>query len=279
MLILKTRAELRSYRDGLDPKVRVGLVPTMGALHEGHLSLVRQALRECDQVIATIFVNPLQFGPKEDLARYPRPFDRDVTLLRSAGCSVLFAPEVSEVFALDASTQVIESRVSKPLCGSFRPGHFDGVTTVVLKLLMMSQPHLAYFGQKDAQQCAVIERMVRDLDIPIKLTRGDTVREADGLAMSSRNIYLTANERSAAPALYAALRKVKEAYQAGEIDAERLVRMGREYLRREPTLQVQYFELRDSATLEQVNRADPNATVFVAAVLGSTRLIDNLRLG
>lgn len=277
MLILRTRAELRSYRGGLDPKARVGLVPTMGALHEGHLSLVRQALRECDQVIATIFVNPLQFGPKEDLARYPRPFDQDVALLSAAGCSVLFAPEVSEVYSPDASTQVIESRVAKPLCGSFRPGHFDGVTTVVLKLFMMSQPHSAYFGQKDAQQCAVIERMVRDLDIPIQLTRGDTVREADGLAMSSRNRYLTENERSAAPSIYAALKKVKEAYQAGEVEAERLEQIGRAHLQGEPSLQVQYFELRDSITLEQVNRADPNTTVFVAAILGSTRLIDNLR--
>jgi pantoate--beta-alanine ligase len=249
----------------------------MGALHEGHLSLVRQALRECDQVIATIFVNPLQFGPKEDLARYPRPFDQDVALLSAAGCSVLFAPEVSEVYSPDASTQVIESRVAKPLCGSFRPGHFDGVTTVVLKLFMMSQPHSAYFGQKDAQQCAVIERMVRDLNIPIQLTRGDTVRETDGLAMSSRNRYLTADERSVAPSIYAALRKVKEAYQAGVVDAERLEQIGRAHLQGEPSLQVQYFELRDSVTLDQVNRADPNTTVFVAAILGSTRLIDNLR--
>ncbi len=274
MKILRTRSELRSHREGLAPGVRLGLVPTMGALHEGHLSLVRQAALECDQVWATIFVNPLQFGANEDLSRYPRPFERDVALLESVDCDVLFAPEASEVYHPDSSTRVIESHVSQPLCGSVRPGHFEGVTTVVLKLLNLVQPSDAYFGQKDAQQCAVIERMVRDLDVPVRLHRGATIREASGLAMSSRNVYLSEDERRVAPRLAAALDAMVIAFQQGQTGGRELEQLGRQQLEATP-FEVQYLEIRDTLTLERVEKARKGATVFAAAFLGRTRLIDN----
>jgi pantoate--beta-alanine ligase len=236
---------------------------------------VRQALGDCDTVIASIFVNPLQFGPREDLSRYPRPFERDVALLQAAGCQALFAPEASEIYLPDASTRVIESKVSGPLCGEQRPGHFEGVTTVVLKLFNLVQPHHAYFGQKDAQQCAVIERMVRDLDLPLQLHRGETIREFDGLALSSRNVYLNREERSKAPRIHQSLKKVLEAFRAGERDGLKLQKLGRSFLEQDPSFQVQYFELRESASLDQVAKAEAGTTVFVAALLGTTRLIDN----
>jgi pantoate--beta-alanine ligase len=278
MKIIRTRQELRSHREALSPGVRLGLVPTMGALHEGHLSLVRQAALECDQVWATIFVNPLQFGANEDLSRYPRPFERDVSLLESVGCNALFAPNTSEVYLPDASTRVIEAKVSQPLCGAARPGHFEGVTTVVLKLLNLVQPHDAYFGQKDAQQCAVIERMVRDLDVPVRLHRGATVREADGLALSSRNVYLSEAERRMAPALSAALQAVVDAYRGGESRVVTLESIGRSRLSGLP-FELQYLEIRDSLTLERPEAARKGMTVYVAALLGRTRLIDNRELG
>ncbi len=277
MLVLKTRAALRAHRESLPASTRIGLVPTMGALHAGHLSLVEQAKSGGAEAWATIFVNPLQFGANEDLSKYPRPFDRDVEALRSAGCSVLFAPDAAEMYREDSSTYVIEESVSGPLCGEFRPGHFRGVATVVLKLLNLVQPHDAFFGQKDAQQCAVIERMVRDLEFPVRLHRGATIRERDGLAMSSRNVYLSPEERALAPSLFRALQAVQAEFSRGEREVQKLQKLGRSFLQ-DPSFRVQYLEIRCSGSLKPLEQASVGATVFVAAYLGGTRLIDNLVL-
>jgi pantoate--beta-alanine ligase len=275
MKILRTRAELRAWRKHVG---EVGFVPTMGALHEGHLSLVRQAHAENPHVLASIFVNPLQFGPKEDLSRYPRPFEQDCALLEGEGVEALFAPNAEEMYPADRSTQVTEARVSEGLCGAARPGHFDGVCTVVLKLFNLAQPTRAYFGEKDAQQLRVIERMVRDLDVPVQVVRGPTVREADGLAMSSRNIYLSPADREAAPALYRALQTIRQACQAGERDARRLEQEGLNALEGTP-LRVQYLEVRHPDSLARVDTVpSEGALALVAAYFGTTRLIDNLTI-
>lgn len=275
MQVLRTVPELRAWRRARAGTV--GFVPTMGALHEGHLSLVRMSRERCDSTIASIFVNPLQFGPNEDLSRYPRPFERDRELLEKEGCDALFAPDAATLYPPGASTYVVEETVSLPLCGEARPGHFRGVTTVVLKLFNLVQPDVAFFGQKDAQQCAVIERMARDLDVPVEIVRGATVREVDGLAMSSRNAYLAPAEREVAPLIYRALRAVAVARASGETDARRLEAAGRAVLAAEPRFRVQYFEARHPRTLELLERvSEDGALVACAAYLGTTRLIDNL---
>lgn len=276
MKILRTRAELRAWRESVGD---VGFVPTMGALHDGHLSLVRRARAENPHVLASIFVNPLQFGPKEDLSRYPRPFERDCELLTAEGTHALFAPQAEEMYPADRSTQVTEARVSEGLCGAARPGHFDGVCTVVLKLFHLAQPTRAYFGEKDAQQLRVIERMVRDLDVPVQVVRVPTVREADGLAMSSRNQYLTPAEREAAPALYRALRSMRDALHAGERNARSLEDLGRSHLARTPQFRVQYLEVRDPHSLAMLDEVPTTGALALgAAYLGTTRLIDNIPL-
>lgn len=278
--ILRTIAELRAWRKSLPPSATLGLVPTMGALHAGHVSLMELAKTRCDTVIVSIFVNPLQFGPKEDLARYPRPIEKDVALLEAAGVDALFLPEPGEVYPADNSTYVIEEAVSLPLCGALRPGHFRGVATVVLKLFNLTQPHVAFFGQKDAQQCAVIERMVRDLNVPIEIVRGAIVRESDGLAMSSRNAYLEPPERAIAPLLHQSLVAAAQAYDAGERDAEKLAAIGRAVLAREPGIDVQYWEVRDRHSLAPIETIGADGCLLaLAAFVGRTRLIDNLCLG
>jgi pantoate--beta-alanine ligase len=280
LIVLRSRRELRDYRASLGPGARVGFVPTMGALHDGHLSLVTQALQECTVVIASIFVNPLQFGPNEDLSKYPRPLEKDLELLRGARAHAVFVPSVEEMYPADASTVVIEERVSRVLCGAFRPGHFRGVATIVLKLFNLVQPHVAYFGQKDAQQCSVIERMVSDLEVPVKIVRGATVREADGLARSSRNIYLSAEERAKAPLIYQSMQRVKEAVREGERSVSTLERLGREVLESEPDFRIQYYEVRTVGSLVRHEKIEGGEAmlVAVAAHLGTTRLIDNLVL-
>jgi pantoate--beta-alanine ligase len=251
----------------------------MGALHEGHLSLVRLSRARCARTVASIFVNPLQFGPGEDLSRYPRPFERDRELLGREGVDALFAPEAESIYPADASTTVAESEVTAPLCGEHRPGHFRGVLTVVLKLFNLVRPDVAFFGQKDAQQCAAIERMVRDLDVPVELVRGPTVRESDGLAMSSRNAYLTPVERERAPLLHRSLLAARDAFARGERDRARLEALGRAVLAAEPAFRVQYWEIRDAATLARpADRVAGGELVAAAACLGRTRLIDNLVL-
>jgi pantoate--beta-alanine ligase len=277
--ILRTVAELRAWRHDLPHEARLGLVPTMGALHAGHMSLMDLARARCDRVIASIFVNPLQFGPNEDLARYPRPLDKDIALLEAAGVDTLFLPDAEELYPGGASTYVVEEAVSLPLCGASRPGHFRGVATVVLKLFNLTQPQVAFFGQKDAQQCAVIERMVRDLNVPVEIVRGATVRESDALALSSRNVFLDIADRAAAPLLYQSLLAASLAYEAGERQVDRLVAIGRDVLAREPRISVQYWEVRDRHSLAPLQSLGPDGgVVAVAAFLGRTRLIDNLCL-
>ena len=278
-LILRNKASLRAWRAKLTEGARLGFVPTMGALHAGHMSLVAQARAAADIVIASIFVNPLQFGPNEDLSRYPRPIEADIEKLEAAGVDALFLPSVEDMYPTGASTMVEETMVSGPLCGAVRPGHFRGVTTVVLKLFNLVQPHVAVFGQKDAQQCAVIERMVRDLDVPVEILRGPIVREADGLALSSRNVYLSVEDRAAAPLLHQSLQAVAAAYEAGERDAEKLAQIGLDVLAQSDRIRVQYWEVRDPESLGGIARVGASgALLAVAAHLGTTRLIDNLLL-
>ncbi|WP_425290583.1 pantoate--beta-alanine ligase [Devosia enhydra] len=277
---MRTIPQVRAWRKGLPAGTRLGFVPTMGALHEGHMSLVALSKAQADRTIASIFVNPLQFGPNEDLSRYPRPLENDLALLEAAGVDALFLPAVEDLYPKDASTFVVEEQVSLPLCGAFRPGHFRGVATVVLKLFNIVAPDVAFFGQKDAQQCAVIARMVRDLDVPVEIVRGPTLREADGLAMSSRNIYLSPEDRAAAPAIHRSLVAAEAAFAAGERDAKRLVAVGRTVLAGEPRLKEQYWEARHPASLAPLVTVGPEgALLAVAAYLGTTRLIDNLVLG
>jgi pantoate--beta-alanine ligase len=280
MILLRTRAELREWRKSVGSE-SVGFVPTMGALHEGHLSLVRRSKSECARTVASIFVNPLQFGPKEDLSRYPRPFEKDSELLSNEGVDALFAPSPTEMYPSDRSTQVVEAQVSQGLCGAARPGHFDGVCTVVLKLFNLVLPDLAYFGEKDAQQLRVIERMVRDLDLSVQVVRVPTVREKDGLALSSRNVYLSSEHRELAPRIYQALQAVRKSYQAGEVRVSVLEAQGRQILEQTADFRVQYFEVRHRDSLETLRSGQVpqrGALALVAAYLGSTRLIDNLDL-
>jgi pantoate--beta-alanine ligase len=279
-IILRDKASLWAWRAKVTEGTRVGFVPTMGALHEGHMSLMAQARSEADVVIASIFVNPLQFGPNEDLSRYPRPIEADIEKLEAAGVDALFLPSVEDMYPAGASTLVEETMVSGPLCGAMRPGHFRGVTTVVLKLFNLVQPHVAVFGQKDAQQCAVIERMVRDLDVPVEIVRGAIVREGDGLALSSRNVYLAPEDRAAAPLIYKSLQAVAAAYAAGEHDAERLRSIGLKVLAQSDRIRPQYWDVRDPESLGAIAMVGARgALCAVAAHLGTTRLIDNLVIG
>lgn len=258
---------------------RVGLVPTMGYLHEGHLSLVRRAKEECDHVVVSIFVNPTQFGPNEDLAKYPRDLDRDLSLLEPLGTDLVWTPSAEEMYPQGYQTWVEVEAITRPLEGAMRPGHFRGVTTVVAKLFNAVQPHKAYFGQKDAQQAAVIRQMTRDLSYPIEIVVCPIVREADGLAMSSRNVYLDAEERKAATALFRALSAAKELYEAGERNAETLRRKMKEVLAGEPLAEVQYVSCADYDTLEELDTVKGRTLLSMAVFIGKTRLIDNFVLG
>jgi pantoate--beta-alanine ligase len=255
-----------------------GLVPTMGALHEGHLSLVRAARKECDLVAASIFVNPIQFGPSEDLAKYPRNFDRDRSLLEQEDVDVLFAPRVEEMYPAGAVTYVTVEGLSDKLCGRSRPGHFRGVTTVVAKLFNIVEPNLAFFGQKDAAQAAIIRRMVRDLNIPVQIVTCPIVREPDGLAMSSRNVYLDSAQRKSALALYRSLLRVREHFDQGKRKAIKLIETGLRAFAEEPSVRLDYLEIVDPDTLDRVDEVSQTVLVAVAAFVGNTRLIDNIVL-
>ena len=281
MRICKTidemRATCRAARGG---GVRLGFVPTMGALHSGHLSLVRAARASCQVVAASIFVNPTQFGPQEDLANYPRSFERDCGLLEKEVVELLFAPTVEEMYpAGNAVTWVTVDGLSDKLDGRSRPGHFRGVTTVVAKLFHIIEPDAAFFGQKDAAQVAVIRRMVKDLNFAIEIVACPIVREADGLAMSSRNAYLSAEQRKQALVLHGALMRVKKLWEDGERNAVRLADAGRGEMAREKSARLDYFEIVDTNSLEPVSSAESGSLVAVAAWVGSTRLIDNIVLG
>lgn len=258
---------------------RIGLVPTMGALHEGHLSLVRAARGQSDQVVASIFVNPTQFGPNEDYARYPRNLNQDCALLEGAGVDIVFAPSVEEMYPAGANaTWVVVEAMSNRLCGRSRPGHFRGVTTVVSKLFHIVQPDLAFFGQKDAAQVAIIRRMVRDLNMPVRIEVCPIVREADGLALSSRNAYLGDHERKRALTLYRSLLRARETFDQGERETAKLVAAAKTEFVREPGLRLDYFEIVDPDTLEPEPIIRKRALAAVAAFVGSTRLIDNIFL-
>jgi pantoate--beta-alanine ligase len=283
MQILHTIKEIRQAcaksRTAADSSSTLGLVPTMGALHEGHLSLIRAAKKQCDIVVATIFVNPTQFGPNEDFARYPRTFMSDCALLESEGVDLLFGPTVEEMYPSGTDRTFIEvSGISDRLDGLSRPGHFRGVATVVAKLFHIVSPDFAYFGQKDAAQVTVLRAMVRDLNFPLELIACPTVRGPDGLALSSRNQYLSADERNHALALSQSLASASAMATAGVHDAGQLRSSILERLKSSPALQIDYVEIVDPATLESVSDARRGALIAVAAWIGKTRLIDNVLL-
>jgi pantoate--beta-alanine ligase len=254
---------------------RLALVPTMGALHEGHLSLVRAAKVQCAAVAVSIFVNPTQFGPTEDLSKYPRQFDRDLQLLEKEGVDILFAPSVDEIYPNGHVTWVLVEGLSDKLDGRSRPGHFRGVTTIVSKLFHILEPDAAFFGQKDAAQLAVIRRMVEDLNFPVEIVACPIVREPDGLAMSSRNAYLNREERGRALVLQRSLQQVQQEFQAGERIAAQLISAAKKVFAREPQVVLDYFEIVGPETLDPVERISHKTLVAVAAYVGSTRLIDN----
>ncbi|RJP51724.1 MAG: pantoate--beta-alanine ligase [Anaerolineaceae bacterium] len=276
MIIAASLEELGAARLLLDGIV--GFVPTMGYLHEGHISLARRAREECQSVVASIFVNPTQFGPAEDLSKYPRDLKRDLSLLESAGVDLVWTPDNETMYPPGFSTWVEVEGLTKPLEGASRPGHFRGVTTVVTKLFNAVQPQRAYFGQKDAQQAAVIRKMTRDLNFPIEIVVCPTVREADGLAMSSRNSYLSPEERKAATILFRALTAAKSAYERGERDAEELRKIMKETLASEPRAQMQYVSCADYDTLDELETVTGKSLLSMAVFLGKTRLIDNFVL-
>ncbi|MCX6056980.1 MAG: pantoate--beta-alanine ligase [Chloroflexi bacterium] len=257
----------------------VGLVPTMGYLHEGHLSLIRLAKVECESVIVSIFVNPTQFGANEDLSKYPRDLQRDLSLIEPLGVDVVWAPTPETMYPTGYQTWVEVDAITHPLEGSIRPNHFKGVTTVVAKLFNTVQPNKAYFGQKDAQQAAVIRQMTRDLNFPVDVTVCPTVREADGLAMSSRNKYLEGADRKAATVLFHALSAAKELYEGGERKADALRGEMKEVLASEPRATVQYVSCADYDSLEELDLIKGKTLLSMAVILGKTRLIDNFVLG
>jgi len=269
------RAACRAVRkDG----ARLGFVPTMGALHEGHLSLVRAAKNSCDAVAASIFVNPAQFGPNEDLAEYPRSFERDQDLLEKEGVKLLFAPSVEEMYPAGAVTWVTVEALSDKLDGRSRPGHFRGVTTVVSKLFHIVEPDAAFFGQKDAAQVAIIRRMVRDLDFSVEIVVGPIVRETDGLAMSSRNAYLDPQQRRQALVLYRSLMLVEKLADQGERSAAKLMAAARLEIAAEAAARLDYFDIVSPDTLDPVEDISRGALAAGAAYFGATRLIDNVLL-
>jgi pantoate--beta-alanine ligase len=278
MEVLRSPAEMRAWR--VTAQGQVGLVPTMGALHEGHLSLVRRCVAENDVATASLFVNPTQFAPGEDFERYPRDEARDLAMFESAGVRAVYAPDARSMYPEGFQTAVQVRRVTQPLEGAARPGHFDGVTTVVAKLLNSVQPHRAYFGRKDAHQLRVIRQMVRDLDMAVEVVPCDIMREADGLAMSSRNVYLSPEERAAAPVIHRALSEMKERHRAGERGAGVLRELVLERIGNERLAEIEYVSVADDGSLEELEEViEGAALVSVAVRFGRTRLIDNVELG
>ena len=276
MKVIKTIAEIRRIRSSLPEPL--GFVPTMGYLHEGHLSLVRRARADNASVVASIFVNPTQFAPSEDLNKYPRDLDGDLSLLEKEGVDAVFVPSADEMYPPHFSSLVEVDKLSRRLEGASRPGHFAGVTTVVAKLFNIVQPTRAYFGQKDAQQAIVIKKMVADLNMNLEVVTLPTIREPDGLAMSSRNSYLSAEERQAALILYRALMLAKGLWSQGKTDAEKLRNEMARLIGREPLATIDYISIADNETLEELKEVKTPALVSLAVKIGKTRLIDNLVL-
>ncbi|MCQ3932888.1 MAG: pantoate--beta-alanine ligase [Chloroflexi bacterium] len=278
MQVVRTIAEVRQIR-WADPALTWGLVPTMGALHEGHLALVRQALAENDRVGVSIFVNPIQFNRRDDLEKYPRPVERDLTMLQAEGVHLVWTPDESDMYPTGFQTYVSVEHVSQVLEGAARPGHFRGVATVVSKLFNVFQPTRAYFGQKDAQQVAVIRQMVRDLAFNLEIIACPTLRESDGLAMSSRNVRLNPAQRQAAPVLYRALTTAQQEWQSGRRDAEHLRTTMRQIIQAEPLAKVDYVSVADPISLQELNGPVEKALLSMAVFFGEVRLIDNVVIG
>ncbi|HET9165964.1 MAG TPA: pantoate--beta-alanine ligase [Candidatus Angelobacter sp.] len=277
MLILTSAAEVSAVsKEAHRAGKRVGFIPTMGALHEGHLSLVRTARAQSDVVVASVFVNPTQFGPKEDFTKYPRNVEQDSAMLAAEKTDYLFLPPVEEMYPPGATTWVTVQGLSDKLDGRSRPGHFNGVTTVVANLFNIVQPDLAFFGQKDAAQIAIVKKMVRDLNFDVRIVVCPIIREADGLAMSSRNAYLNPEQRKQALVLYRALMRMQMLVDRGETKAETLLAAGKQVIAEEPLVKLDYLEIVNPETLEQTEEIGQSALIAVAAIAGSTRLIDNI---
>lgn len=274
MQIVSTIADARKIRASLNGTL--GFVPTMGFLHEGHLSLVRRAREECDAVAVSIFVNPTQFSPNEDLNRYPRALERDLSLLKEAGVSFVFTPDAGEIYPPGFATSIDVGDVAKPLEGAVRPGHFSGVATVVTKLFNIIQPTKAFFGQKDAQQCAVIKRLVTDLNIPVDVVICDIVRNEKGLALSSRNSYLTDSEQERALLLHDSLGKARERIASGERNAASIKTLISDILSKDPDFSVDYISVADPDSLTELDSVDDEALISLAVKVGDTRLLDNI---
>lgn len=279
MEILRTNAEMAKWREERYRKGQiVGFVPTMGYLHQGHLALVEEALRRAEQVVVSIFVNPTQFGPGEDLDQYPRDFERDLDLCRELGVHAIFAPEVEEMYPPGFQTRVLVDHVSQNLCGLHRPGHFDGVAQVVTKLFCAVRPHLAVMGEKDFQQFVVIKRLSKDLNLGVEIIPHPTVREPDGLAMSSRNTYLSEEERGSALSLYRSLLAAREMVKEGERRVDVLLDKVRGIIEAEPHTKIQYVQVVDEDSMTNIAEVTPKAVMAMAVFVGKARLIDNMRL-
>jgi len=280
MFIYHTIAEIRQFVRRTRAEGRsVGFVPTMGYLHEGHLELMRRAKERCDTVITSIFINPAQFGPGEDFARYPRDLERDARMAEGAGVDAIFNPSVEEMYPRGYCTYVDVERITGKLCGLSRPGHFRGVATVVTKLFNIVKPDLALFGQKDAQQALVIKRMAADLNMKLEVVTAPTVREADGLAMSSRNVYLTPEQRRAATVLFRSLSRARDAFRTGERDAAKICQLVVDLIKAEPLVEIDYVEIYSHPELDPVERIEGPVLLAIAVKIGKTRLIDNIILG
>ena len=281
MEIFHKPEELKEYSRKMKKAGKtIGLVPTMGALHEGHLTLMRAAREKCDIVIASVFVNPVQFGPNEDFDAYPRRFEEDCKKLETVPVDAVFHPEPKDMYPDGFCTYVnVDGDITKKLCGARRPGHFRGVATVVTKLMNLSRADEAFFGQKDAQQVVVVNRFVSDLNIPVHINRVPIVREPEGLARSSRNAYMSADEKQRALVLSRSLRKAKEAYDNGEHDAEKIKKITREVLDAEPKAKIDYVDLYSFPALEPVDSVDERSILAIAVYIGKTRLIDNVIFG
>jgi pantoate--beta-alanine ligase len=280
MRIITTAEEMQQAALSLKREgKRIAFVPTMGFLHEGHASLLHEGRTRGDILVLSIFVNPIQFGPGEDLDRYPRNLDGDCAIARECGVDIVFTPSATEMYPPGFQTAIRVKELARPLCGASRPGHFDGVATVVAKLFNIIQPDVALFGKKDFQQLAIIRRMTIDLSLPVEIVGMPIVREADGLAMSSRNAYLTEDQRRSALCLSRAIRLARERYAAGERDATTLLSTSRELIQAEPAAAIDYLEFRDAGTLETVSTVSGTTLMALAVKIGITRLIDNTVLG
>ncbi len=277
MQLIKKIKEMQAYSDEARARGKIiGFVPTMGYLHEGHLSLVRAAKKDCDVVIVSIFVNPIQFGPNEDFNDYPRDFEHDSALLEKEKADILFYPSVDEMYPEEQLTWVKIDKIAEHLCGISRPTHFHGVATVVSKLFNIAKPHKAYFGQKDYQQCLVIKKMAKDLDFDIDIVTCPTVREKDGIAMSSRNKYLSHEERKSALSLDKSLIMAKKMIENGENDTEKIKRHIKEMIEREKSTKIDYVEILNSKNLKKVKKTEGDVIIALAVFVGKTRLIDNM---